>query len=156
MVFGLWSGRGVSLCSFVLWCVFFVGCWRKWTLIATKRETSLKKLWVGWTNGRAPGTYGLGSRFPRWITERLDYLYELLHRVPLAAWWTSITVILFSALNSPRLTFVLGGSVDGSKPGALGITPDQMTDEIWNTSSVTVLSPLPSWTVKGRRSQARV
>ena len=39
-------------------------------------------------------------------------------------------MILFSALNSCS-TFVLGGSVDGSKPGPLGITPDQMTDEIW-------------------------
>lgn len=39
--------------------------------------------------------------------------------------------ILFSTLNSPRSTFVLGGSVDGSTPGPLGITPDQMTDEIW-------------------------
>ena len=38
-----------------------------------------------------------------------------------------IPAILFSSCS----TFVLGGSVDGSKPGPLGITPDQMTDEIW-------------------------
>ena len=42
-----------------------------------------------------------------------------------------IPVILFSTINSPCSTFVLGGSVDGSKPGPLGVTPDQMTDEIW-------------------------
>ena len=49
--------------------------------------------------------------------------------VPLAAWWVSVLVILFSALNSQRSTFVLGGSIDGSKPRPLGIIPDQMTDE---------------------------
>jgi leucyl-tRNA synthetase len=42
-----------------------------------------------------------------------------------------IPVILFCALNFPRSTFVIDGSIDGFKPGLLGITPDQMTDEIW-------------------------
>ena len=65
--------------------------------------------------------------------------------VPLAAWWVSILVILFSDINSHRSTFVLGGSVDGSKPGPLGITPDQMTDEyIFCNGPFPLLFPLNS------------
>ena len=65
--------------------------------------------------------------------------------VPLAAWWASILVILFSDINSHRSTFVLGGSVDGSKPGPLGITPDQMTDEyIFCNGPFPLLFPLNS------------
>ena len=46
--------------------------------------------------------------------------------------WPSFSTVCFSiAPVSPKLTPLIENSIDGSRPGPLGILPEQMTDEIW-------------------------
>jgi len=68
----------------------------------------------------------MGSPFPGRISERFNDLHELLYRRSALAWW-----VLYVRSSSSDIKCRTENSIDGSKPGPLGITPDQMTDEIW-------------------------
>ncbi|KAF9453511.1 leucyl-tRNA synthetase [Macrolepiota fuliginosa MF-IS2] len=71
---------------------------------------------LAWLNQWACArTYGLGSKLP-WDPQ---FLVESL----------SDSTIYMSYYTVAHLLH--GGTLDGSKPGSLGITPEQMTDEIW-------------------------
>ena len=74
-------------------------------------------IWAGL--GAAMGSTVLGR-----VPQRLDHLYVLLHGRALVAWYAS------TILQSP-LTDSSVGSIDGKVRGKLDITPEQMTDEVW-------------------------
>ena len=58
------------------------------------------------------------------VSERLYYLHVLLHGRALASWYVYIRV------RVSWLTVTIG-SIDGKVRGKLDVTPEQMTDEIW-------------------------
>ncbi|KDQ54541.1 hypothetical protein JAAARDRAFT_38215 [Jaapia argillacea MUCL 33604] len=71
---------------------------------------------LNWLNQWACArTYGLGTKMP-WDTQ---FLVESLSDSTIYMCYYSVAYLL------------QGGVIDGSKPGPLGITPDQMTDEVW-------------------------
>lgn len=79
-----------------------------------------KNVW-SWVK-TALGPTVLGREF-----ERLYYLYELLHRSPFVAW-----CVLSYRHAAIGINCFSENSIDGSKVGPLGVTPDQMTDEVWD------------------------
>ncbi|KAJ7619401.1 hypothetical protein FB45DRAFT_930672 [Roridomyces roridus] len=84
-------------------------------LYQTETRNSFEKT-LGWLNQWACArTYGLGSKLP-WDPH---FLVESL----------SDSTIYMSYYTVAQLLHE--DSIDGTKPGPLGITPDQMTDEIW-------------------------
>ncbi|RDB19653.1 putative leucine--tRNA ligase, cytoplasmic [Hypsizygus marmoreus] len=84
---------------------------------------------LAWLNKWACArTYGLGSKLP-WDPH---FLVESL----------SDSTIYMSYYTVAQLLHE--GSIDGSKPGPLGITPDQMTDEIWEYIFCNGTFPSPS------------
>ncbi|KAF8235841.1 leucyl-tRNA synthetase [Tricholoma matsutake] len=88
---------------------------KKMNLYTTETRHSFEKT-LAWLNKWACArTYGLGSKLP-WDPQ---FLVESL----------SDSTIYMSYYTVAQLLHE--NSIDGTKPGPLGITPDQMTDEIW-------------------------
>ena len=92
---------------------------------------------LSWLNQWACArTYGLGSKIP-WDPHLL--VDSLSDSTIYMCYYTVSQLLHSKSRHSYRVLyaqfssfdFALGGSMDGSKPGPLGITPDQMTDEIW-------------------------
>ncbi|KAK7055247.1 hypothetical protein R3P38DRAFT_3385345 [Favolaschia claudopus] len=97
-------------------------------LYQTETRHSFEKT-LGWLNKWACArTYGLGSQLP-WDPQ---FLVESL----------SDSTIYMSYYTVAQLLHE--DSIDGSKPGPLGITPDQMTDEIWEYIFCSGPFPSPS------------
>ena len=88
---------------------------------------------LAWLNKWACArTYGLGSKLP-WDP---TFLVESLSDSTIYMSYYTVAQLLhgerFAALPlAPQLTQPIENSLDGSKPGPLNITPEQMTDEIW-------------------------
>ena len=99
--------------------------------VETRNHCEKTLAWLNkWACAR---TYGLGSKLP-WDPH---FLVESLSDSTIYMSYYTVTQLLHGMIRSFLLNlrifillYYLENSLDGSKPGPLGITADQMTDEI--------------------------
>ena len=101
---------------------------------------------LAWLNKWACArTYGLGSKLP-WDPH---FLVESLSESTIYVSHYTIAQLLHGGFfmfdhHHPIFKCCTENSINGSKPGPLGITPDQMTDEIWEYVFCNGAFPSPS------------
>lgn len=89
---------------------------------------------LAWLNQWACArTYGLGSKLPwdpTFLVESLSDSTMYMSYYPVAHFLQGMRAAVFISYGHCSRPHI--GNVDGSKPGLLNITPDQMTDEVWD------------------------